>query len=110
MPHDHHLQVDEQSQKSADAETVHLSDDLALVTDLESYPDSSETVIASDQQFNLVIPSADGDRATWAVDGFDEATRLGSHGPSPEGQLDRTLSTNNFAGIVKGIGRPPRAC
>ncbi|KAF8120156.1 hypothetical protein EV363DRAFT_1191970, partial [Boletus edulis] len=26
-----------------------------------------------------------------------------------KGQLDRTMS-NNFAEIVKGIGRPPRAC
>ena len=54
-----------------------------------------------------MIATAGGDRATWAVDGFLDREAMDLH---LKGQLDRTMSTNNFAEIVKGIGWPPRAC
>ncbi|KAF8127950.1 hypothetical protein EV363DRAFT_1165878, partial [Boletus edulis] len=46
--------------------------------------------------FNLVIAMAGGDRATWAVDDFLDREAMDLH---LKGQLDRTMSTNNFAEI-----------
>ncbi|KAF8452000.1 hypothetical protein L210DRAFT_3515620, partial [Boletus edulis BED1] len=46
--------------------------------------------------FNLVVATAGGDRATWAVDGFLDREAMDLH---LKGQLDRTMSTNNFAEI-----------
>ncbi|KAF8130678.1 hypothetical protein EV363DRAFT_1166941, partial [Boletus edulis] len=40
--------------------------------------------------------TAGGDRATWAVDGFLNREAMDLH---LKGQLDRTMSTNNFAEV-----------
>ncbi|KAF8126168.1 hypothetical protein EV363DRAFT_596381 [Boletus edulis] len=63
---------------------------------------SSRAIYMSDMASSSTwwSPTAGGDRATWAVDGFLDREAMDLH---LKGQLDRTMSTNNFAEIVKGI-------
>ncbi|KAF8120485.1 hypothetical protein EV363DRAFT_1189323 [Boletus edulis] len=78
-----------------------------LALGFEAIHPATQMILSLPTLSSRAIYMSDIASTTWAVDGFLDREAMDLH---LKGQLDRTMSTNDFAEIVKGIGRPLRAC